>query len=154
MKRFLSFCILLILIASSLFSQTTTSDKQPLIIKSLQQSESGKIQVQIIQDKKIDDLITRYIDNNPHKKTIPGYRIWIFSDGKQGSRNRMLEAKAKFMTGFPDVEAYPDYTAPYYKIYVGDFRTLPDAFRMKKQIEALFPNAFIVPHNIDYSKLK
>jgi hypothetical protein len=154
MKRFLSFCILLILIASTLSSQTTSSDKQPLIIRTLQQYESGKGQVQIVQDKKIDDLITRYIDNNPHKKTIPGYRIWIFSDGKQGSRNRMLEAKAKFMTSFPDIEPYPEYIAPYYKIYVGDFRTLPDAFRMKKQIESLFPNAFIVSQNIDYSKLK
>jgi hypothetical protein len=66
----------------------------------------------------------------------------------------MLEAKAKFMTSFPDIEPYPEYIAPYYKIYVGDFRTLPDAFRMKKQIESLFPNAFIVSQNIDYSKLK
>lgn len=153
MNRLLTICTLLIFFTSYLFSQTTSTDKYHLIIKSLQQPESGKGQVQIIQDKKIDNLIARYIDNNPHKKSIPGYRIRIFSDAKQGADKRTREVKSKFMSNFPDIEPYPKYEAPYWKIYVGDFRTLTDAFRMKKQIEIFFPNAFIVVSNIDYSKL-
>lgn len=153
MKHLLTFCILLIFVTSHLFSQTTSSDNQPLIIKSLQQFESGKGQIQIVQDKKIDNLITRYIGNNPHKRTIEGYRIRIFSDAKQGADKRMREVKAKFMSNFPNIEPYPDYHAPYWKIYVGDFRTITEAFRMKKQIESLFPDAFIIRENIDYSKL-
>ncbi len=153
MNRLLTICILLIFVTSYLFSQTTSTDNHHLIIKSLQQPESGKGQVQIIQDKKIDNLIARYIDNNPHKKSIPGYRIRIFSDAKQGADKRTREVKSKFMSNFPDIEPYPKYEAPYWKIYVGDFRTLTDAFRMKKQIEIFFPNAFIVVSNIDYSKL-
>ncbi len=153
MKSPIIFCILLIFTTIQLFSQNTPSTSNVLIIKSLQQYESGKGQIQIIQNKKIDNIIAQYINNNPHQRTIPGYRIRIFSDSNQGNNKKALEVKAKFMNNFSDIEPYMEYISPWRYIYVGNFRTLGDAFRAKNQIEIYFPNAFIVEKEIDYTKL-
>lgn len=154
-KRIITFSIIsLCLSLCTLYAQTSSHERQPIILKSLNHYESGKGVVQIIQDHRIDELITKYTNDNPNKRSITGYRIRIFSDSKQGADKRMRDAKAKFIGSFPDIDiASTPYEAPDWKIYVGNFRTRSEAFMVKKQIEAVFPNAFIVEQKIEYTKL-
>jgi hypothetical protein len=154
MKNLIIFSFLLFYIPVYSYGQTNSTAKRPAIIRQLQQYENTEGQVQIIEDKRIDDLLNKCIDNNAIKKAIPGFRIRIFSqNNRDAGRKNAYDIIQKFMSNFPATEADVQYEPPDWKVYVGYFRTLTDAFRLKKQIENLFPNAFIVQTNIEYTKL-
>jgi len=92
------------------------------------------------------------IANNQLQKGIPGYRIQIFSQPGQTARQKSDEARMNFMKNFPDLEAYQDYNTPYWRIFIGDFRTKNEALREQKRIEKMFPRAFIVSEIINIPK--
>jgi hypothetical protein len=156
MKRIIYLILIGLTISYSLSAQTATNPQsRPAYISQLTANVPGQGQIQIVQDKKIDNLLSKYIENNSRKTTISGYRLRIFSESAQESaRKRAYEAKAKFLSYFPDIEAYIKYESPDWKVYVGDFRSRTDAFRLKKQIDNLFPRrVFIVETPIEYTKL-
>lgn len=97
--------------------------------------------------------MSKMIDKNAQKGTVRGYRIRIFMENSQVAQQKAIAARSKFLEKFQDqMEAYYDVKAPIWRVYVGDFRTQTDAFRMLKQIEQYFPNALIVRADVDYNK--
>ena len=153
MKSFITICISLFYFSYYTHAQSTTTVNHPYIISELEQQDSSQGHVQIIQDKKIDELLNKIIQRNAQKGTIRGYRIQIFRENSRNAQERAINARSKFLNKFPDIDAYYDVKAPLWRVYIGNFRTITDAFRMYKQIEPLFPNAFIVREDIDYNKL-
>ena len=109
--------------------------------------------MQVVQDKRIGMLMVKSSEANASKGTIRGFRIRIFSDHSSDARKLAYDSKSKFMTNFPDIETYFDIKAPDWKMYVGNFRTITDAVRAKKQIEKFFRDAFIVEADIDINKI-
>jgi hypothetical protein len=135
-------------------SAQSNSTKRPVILHEIQSYVSSEGQVQIIEDKKIDDLLGKYIDYDANKKTIPGFRIRLYSkNNMDGGQKHAYEIQSKFMNNFPAFDADIKYEQPDWKVYAGHFRAYSDALKVKKQIEGLFPNAFIVNIDIDYTKL-
>ena len=131
---------------------TRAQTQHPYILTKIQQPEANQGKVQIIQDKRIDELLGKVVERNAKKGTVRGYRIQIFRENSQVAQEKAVAARSRFLNKFPDVEAYLIPKVPLWRVYVGDFRTLNDAYRMLKQLESLFPNAFIVQENIDYNK--
>ena len=125
------------------------SPKRPVIIKELTSSQSGITRIQIIGDKHIENLLAKYIETNSRKTTITGFKLKIFSNVVRENANN---AKAKFLNFFPDISTEVDYIAPDWVVYVGKFRSRTDAFRLKKQVEHIFPNAFIIEQQIEYKE--
>jgi hypothetical protein len=153
MKNIIKLSILLFCIPFYSQAQSTSTKKRPAIINEIQ-NDYSKGQVQIIEDKRIDDLFNKYIDYEAGKKTIPGFRIRIFSKNNQdGGRKHAYEIQSKFLSNYPAIDAEVKYDTPDWKVYVGYFRTITDALKVKKQIEGLFPNAFIVNIEIDFTKI-
>jgi hypothetical protein len=153
MKTFVIICFLLFYFLFYASAQNTSTANRPYIITKLQQSENSQGHIQIIQDKKIDELMSKMIDKNAQKGTVRGYRIRIFMENSQVAQQKAIAARSKFLEKFQDqMEAYYDVKAPIWRVYVGDFRTQTDAFRMLKQIEQYFPNALIVRADVDYNK--
>jgi hypothetical protein len=147
--------ILLSVTVKSVFAQSSVQKEVP-VIKEIEQKDKSAGHVQIIEDKRIDSLLHKYIDRNSKRKTIPGFRIRVFSANNQDNgRQRAYEAQSKFMTYFPGVYAYVNYEQPEWKLYVGDFRTRVEAYKMKKQIDSVFPNNSnrVIESQIDYNKL-
>jgi hypothetical protein len=70
-----------------------------------------------------------------------GYRIKIHFGT---DREEAKAVRTKFSTEFPDYATHEDYEQPNFVVLVGDFRTKLEAFRAWKNIQASFPNAFIV----------
>jgi hypothetical protein len=134
-------------------AQSQVSSNSPAIITKLRQPANSQGEVQITEDPKIDNFLAKMIDANAKRGTVRGYRILVFRENSQRAKERAMDARAKFLSKFPDTEAHLEVQAPLWWVYVGDFRTLTDAFRMKKQIETLFPIARIAPANINYTKL-
>lgn len=112
---------------------------------------SGKIT--IVQDNDIIKLIDKHLFEESKKHGISGYRIRIFSNSGSGAREEGEIIRAGFIGKYNGIKSYYIFDTPYYRLYIGDFRTKSDAMRFYKQIEYEFPDAFIVPSKINYPQL-
>lgn len=102
--------------------------------------------VSIIKDAGIENVLQTYKSSY----TLNGYRIQIFSDNK---KQPARDEKAKFLSLYTSVKAHEVYQQPFFKIRVGDFRTKLEAYKFQKEIQAQFPNSFIVKDEIDIEEL-
>ena len=83
---------------------------------------------------------------------MDGYRIQIFFDSGNTSKQAAMNAKKRFETRFPEIETYISFEEPNYKVRVGNFRNKLEAERCLNKIASAYPNAFIVPDFIDFPK--
>lgn len=105
--------------------------------------------VKIIQDDKVDLLVSKHILINQGSQGIDGYRIQIFFDSGNNSKTNAKGVYESFITKFPAVKAYLTFKAPNYKVRVGDFRTKLDAQRFLNEILTDYPNAWITADQIN-----
>jgi hypothetical protein len=137
-NRFLSILILIVLPALSFAQKTiTTYHKDSTMI--------------LTRDERLDKLITKQKDYNAVKQTIPGYRVQIYFGGV---RPKASEVKIEFSREHSEVPAYLTYSAPNFKVRVGDFRTRLEAVKFLKSIEGEYPTTFIVPDEITLPPIK
>ena len=120
------------------------------------QTGDGGDLLQILQESDRNNRITLEMDSllvanyyklltrNKTASGIRGYRIRIYSESGVGAKEEQQRQKARFLTLFPDIDAYYRYDEPYFKIYVGDCRTRSEALKLVDRIKREFPNTFIV----------
>lgn len=82
-----------------------------------------------------------------------GFRIRIFLDNKKTARDESLEAEAAFRKLFPGYMTYRNFSYPFFKVTVGDFRTKADAMEFLPKVQRHFPAAFIVREQFKYADL-
>ena len=71
---------------------------------------------------------------------MAGYRVQVFSDNN--IRTAKNEARSKEMTvasRFPQYRTYKKYSAPYWRVHVGDFRTQREAQAAAEDMRKAFP---------------
>jgi hypothetical protein len=124
----------------------------PFIVFS-QRNDTIMGKVVIIQDQRIDDLLDKHLQYCQNYLHIPGYRIQIYFDSGNYSKKGALNAKALFLTKYPNVAAYIIFQEPYYKVRVGDFRTKMEAEGFLEKIKYDFPNAYRVNDNINFPEI-
>lgn len=107
--------------------------------------------VDIIQDGRIAHLIAKHIYIGENGK-LEGYRVQIFYDSGNNSKNRAFAKKGQFIAQYSE-GAYLSFQTPNYKVRVGDFRTRMDAEGFKVKISGTFPDAFVVKDEINYPDL-
>jgi hypothetical protein len=133
------FTFLFLLQATSLFSQEARKD-------------SGNIR--LIQDDKMDLLVSKHILINQNRKGVDGFRIQIFFDSGNNSKTRAQSIYESFQFKYPNVGAYLTFKTPNYKVRVGDFRTKLDAQRFLNEIIPDYPNAWIIEDQINFPKVE
>jgi len=104
--------------------------------------------VEIIQDEKISQLAEQYKKMSLSNPETDGYRLQIFFDSGSNSKNAAANIKLGFETVFPEVKSYLSYKEPYYRVRVGNFRTLIEAVGFQQKIAVEYPNAFPVKDKI------
>jgi len=115
-----------------------------------QSAPADSSNIVIVQEHKIDELLSKHIEVNAKQK-LKGYRVKIhFGSDKMKAR----EVKAKFISRFPDIKAYEKYDQPNFNIRVGDFRTKLDAYRFLKEVQSEFQSAFIVQDDIELPSIQ
>ena len=124
------------------------------IFSKLQRNQRNQGEILISQDIRVNELIVNHIEQNKRKGGIPGYSIRIYSNLGNTARVESQSTKARFYELFPEIPIYREYDSPYFKVYVGDFRTKIDALADFKRIKRHFPSAFIVPYKINYPVLE
>jgi hypothetical protein len=118
-----------------------------------QVKDKEKGQVQIIQDDKVDLLVSKHVQINQNRNGIDGYRIQIFFDSGNNSKTKAQSIFEGFKAKYPDERAYLSFKSPNYKVRVGDFRTRLDAQRFLNDIIDEYPNAWIIADMINLPKV-
>ena len=101
----------------------------------------GKIS--ITQEEKIWELFNLHLTQQRALNGIRGYRITIFMESGQRANENANKVRAGFISKYEDMKCYKVWEYPYYKLYVGDFRTKSDAIRFSRIIDNDYPDAFI-----------
>ena len=104
--------------------------------------------VEVVQDGKITQLADQYRKMSLNNPETDGYRVQIFFESGSNSKNSAANIKLSFETIYPEVKSYLSYKEPYYRVRVGDFRTLIEAVGFQKKIAAEYPNSFAVTDKI------
>jgi hypothetical protein len=132
------FLLLAVMIPGSLPAQST-----PDVFGRLESRKPGAGTVRITQDVNIRNLVNLHVSHQRKMNGIKGYRILIYMGSGQEARKEADQARAGFIRLFEGVTSYIRFEYPYFKVYVGDFRTKSEALRFLKQIENIYPDAFI-----------
>jgi hypothetical protein len=114
--------------------------------------DSGNIR--LIQDDKVDLLVSKHIQINQNRKGIDGFRIQIFFDSGNNSKTRAKSVYESFLAKYPNIGTYLTFKTPNYKVRVGDFRTKLDAQRFLNGILTDYPNAWIIEDQINLPKVE
>ena len=109
----------------------------------------------IIQDPRVDSLISRYVLTNKMLDGLMwGYRIQIYRSSIRTAREESNKARAEFMIEFPDIVSYPLYEKPgYFIIRAGDYRTKIEGTKQLYIVRRKFPNAYLVMDKINFPDL-
>ena len=104
-----------------------------------------------VNEQGIDALVHKYENILKAKNGVEGWRVQLLFKAKQ---KEIVQLKVDFINHYPEIPAYLEYDAPYYRVRVGNFRTKLEAIKIKHQISKHFPGAYPVPEIINFSELK
>jgi hypothetical protein len=138
-KAAVIFSLMIALVVSADLQAQSSAD----VFARLESRKPGKGTVHITQDANIRNLVNLHVSQQQKINGIKGYRILIYMGSGQEARKEADQARAQFISRYEDVTSYPKFEYPYVKVYVGDFRTKSEALRFLKQIENVYPDAFI-----------
>ena len=143
-------CIVLLLallfVSPYLLAQSTESGIK--IFDALQEQENGKGEVQIHQSDAIRNMVGSRLSGENIEKTddalflkIQGFRTQVISGNNQRkSKDEAFRKEKEIKELFPDVPTYVTYTAPFWKLRVGDFRSHEEAYHLMRQLMDAFPS--------------
>jgi len=133
---------------------TLRGQEQIYIFNRLNQHKPNRGEVKIIQDSLVVAFMDHQLRSCSKLNGIKGFRISIFRDTGQDAREKCMAVRSRFKNKYGNIPFYEEFVYPYYKLYVGDFRTESEALKFLKIIERDFPDAFIVRDNISFPELK
>jgi len=105
--------------------------------------KTGKVEI-IVPDTRIGTLVSKHVAFNENRGSIRGFRIQIFFDSGNNSKNSAITVMNEFKAKYPKTEAYLMFLEPNFKVRVGNFRSRMDAQHFLYKIAEEYPNAFIV----------
>jgi hypothetical protein len=133
---------LLILIAATL-CKNLPAQTTPDIFHQLESARPEQGTVKISQENAIRNLVNLHIQQQGRLNGIRGYRIAIYRGSGQEANKQSDQVRALFISRHEEVKSYKKFELPFFKVYVGDFRTKSEALRFLKKIEPEYPDAFI-----------
>jgi hypothetical protein len=136
----LSFIIpALFILSASMNAQMINSD----IFARLQAKKPGQGDIRINQQADITNMINLHVSQMRTLKGIKGYRVCIYYNSGQEARSGAEQERAKFLSRYDNTRTTTVLESPFFKVYVGDFRTKSEALKFLEQIRYDYPNAFI-----------
>jgi hypothetical protein len=121
-----------------------------MIITVSASAQKDSVGVVVHKDPRIDLLVKKQIEYNEvttreARRFVQGYRILIMNTN---DRVKATDAKAKVYQEFPELKAYLQWQAPFFKLKVGDFKTRPEAEEYLENIKRVFPAGVYVVRDI------
>lgn len=138
----------------------TEVQEKVTIFDALEHNTPDKGRVTVTQDPKIKQLVGQYLSGEHVEKEeeerylmINGYRTQVFSGNNQRlSKEEASQKEKQIKELFPELVTYVSYTAPFWKLRIGDFRSKEEAFILQRQLMEAFPSfakeMYIVKDNV------
>ena len=147
--------VFILLIFSALFTGVTAQEidrtgVESNLFENLFRSSPDSSEVKIIQERKLDEIMILYMEQNRKLGGIPSYWIRIYSGSSHGARQEAYDTKARFLTKYEGIRNEVMYDDPNFKVYVGGYRTKSEALKLLRRIRKDFRTAFIVYDIIGY----
>ena len=138
-------------IALFLLGLSTLLSAQSTIIEHLQEERPSEGVIKINASSEIKQLIGKrdsFLSLSDYIK-ISGHRVQIFSgSAARTARAEAFKRQELINEVFPEIPTYVTYTAPYWRLRVGDFRTQEEANQLRnkitKEIPSLNKEAYVV----------
>jgi len=144
-------CLIFLILSVPGFTWAQTSSN---IIKNLQtESKNGGV-VKIVQSENIANVLLLHLEAQRKGSQKNGYRICIFADSGQEANRKAESVRSVFMGMYRNIQPYKIFNTPFWRVYVGDFKTKSEAMKFLKTLERNFPNAYIVYDIISESVLE
>ena len=109
--------------------------------------------VSIKRNSAVDSLVSLHKQINSIDSLVPGFRVQIFFESGNFSKKQAMETTEGFVVSYPLLSHYLSFNEPYYRIRVGDFRTMIEAKGFLMSILSEYPSAFVVEEMIHYPPL-
>ena len=147
MKTYIFMLLGILLVALPGMAQTPEPGSGGDLLQKLQDAghDNG---VELEMDSLLVANYYKLLTRNKQDSGIKGWRIRIYSKSGVGAKEEQQRIKARFLTLYPDIDAYYRYDEPYFKVYVGDCRTRSEALLLHDRINRNFPNGFIIEDKI------
>lgn len=129
--------IALLILPPSAMAQTSD------IFGMLQAKKPGQGEISIHQSSDIAGMINLHVSQMRAQKGIRGYRVCIYYNSGQEARSGAEKERAKFLSRYDNIRTTTVLESPFFKVYVGDFRTKSEALKFLELIRYDYPNAFI-----------
>ena len=117
------------------------------VVTAYANSQAQSERIRITGDIAVSRMVDKHVELNQRVKTIPGYRVQIASFSGTNSKTSAFTLRDRFMTDYPEVQAYVDFDEPNFKVKVGDFRTRLEAYAFLQQIIEVY-KGYIIKDNI------
>jgi hypothetical protein len=104
-------------------------------------AQSGKLTIS--QDPKFEQLLNEKRRINASLATNESYKIQIYTGDSENSKREL----GKFKSDFNFLDATIIFNTPYYKVWVGNFKTKIDAQRHLLEIQMIYTNSIIIKPN-------
>jgi hypothetical protein len=135
--------ITLFLLTSMLVMATIKAQPPADIFARIQSNQPGQGSVHIKQNQDITSMVNLHISLMSSLRGIKGYRVCIYYNSGQEARSRSDQERAKFIGRYEDISSDKVFESPFWKVYVGNFRTKSEALKFLERIRYDYPNAFI-----------
>ena len=136
------FLSVIFVVALNASGQEIVTNELPADI--VQQQVPGEGTVVIHEEEGIDFLLDTHIEMNKRHIYTDGFRIQLFSGSGQRARHEAMDVKASVLELFPDEQVYLSFTAPFWRVRVGNYRNKYEALSLLNKLKKEFPNSYIV----------
>lgn len=109
-------------------------------------AQSGRLVVRN-QSTDLDTLFAVNLRTNNNQTTLDGYRIQIYSGSGVAAKKEAQDAQNRFLASFPNERVYMTYTAPTWRVRIGDYRYRSEALDLLTRIKRQFQGSYIVRDN-------
>lgn len=133
---------------STAISGALRAQVPPDVFTRFESVKPGQGAVKITQDVNIRNLVNLHASQQRKMNGIKGYRICIYLESGQEANKKADQERAKFISLYEDVKSYKRFEYPYFKVYVGDFRTKSEALRFLKRIESNYSDEAFIREDI------
>jgi hypothetical protein len=140
--------VIIPLLASSLVSFAQQALTPPDAFTRFESVKPGQGVVKITQDVNIRNLVNLHASQLRKMNGIKGYRICIYLGSGQEANKKADQERAKFISLYEDAKSYKRFEYPYFKVYVGDFRTKSEALKFLKKIEGNYSDEAFIREDI------
>ena len=117
------------------------------VVTACANSQAQSERIRVTGDIAVNRMVDKHVELNQRVKTIPGYRVQIASFSGTNSKTSAFTLRDRFMTDYPEVQAYVAFDEPNFKVKVGDFRTRLEAYAFLQQIIEVY-KGYIIKDNI------